>query len=300
MTLKSVAVIVVGWLVPVLVLAGERSLPSDPAKLVDPEGIPRYTARKITGKVTIDGKLDETSWTGAVRTTRFVDLVTGARTVHDTRAAILWDDQYLYVGFWIEEPLVCAKYRNRNAPIYYDNDVELFIAGKDAYYELEINAFGTTYEAFFIWQDAYQRDGYSRVPGFRRSDPRVQDFYGVGFNKHPRGKRIACIRWAFPTLESAVYVDGTLNDDKDRDRGWTAELALPWRGMKYLATGDGRRLPPAEGDVWRIDLFRFNRYKEAPPATDSGGWAWGRHAVWDSHLPEIFPYVTFSAKTVRK
>ena len=68
--------------------------------------------------------------------------------------------------------------------------------------------------------------------------------------------------------------DGTLNEDKDRDRGWTVELAFPWKEMTLLARGDGRSLPPTDGDVWRIDLFRFNHYKEAPPATDSGGWAW--------------------------
>jgi len=47
----------------------------------------------------------------------------------------------------------------------------------------KINAFGTTYEVFFVWD--------------------------------------------FPGLESAVHVDGTVNDNDDRDRGWTVELALP-------------------------------------------------------------------------
>jgi hypothetical protein len=92
----------------------------------------------------------------------------------------------------------------------------------------------------------------------------------------------------------AVRVDGTLNDNRDRDRGWTVEIALPWAGMTALARGDQRSLPPRPGDTWRMDFSRFNQYKEAPPANDSGGWAWSPHGVWDSHVPELFPYIHFS------
>ena len=95
-----------------------------------------------------------------------------------------------------------------------------------------------------------------------------------------------------------MHVEGTLNDDSDRDRGWTVELAFPWEEMKWLAKGDGRSLPPRQGDKWRIDLFRFNPYLAASPDNDSGGWAVGRHGVWDSHIPEIFPYVTFRDRKV--
>ena len=74
------------------------------------------------------------------RSPRFADLIGGHPGVHDTRAAVLWDDTYLYVGYWIEEPFVEATLTERDSPIYKNNDVELFIAGRDAYYEFEINA----------------------------------------------------------------------------------------------------------------------------------------------------------------
>src|SRR2546423_333378 len=79
-----------------------------------------------------------------------------------------------------------AKYTNHNDPIYYDNDVEFFIAGRDAYYEFEINAFNTCYEVFFIWDDAYT--GFAPAPEFARS--RLKPFNGVGFKNHPRGGRL--------------------------------------------------------------------------------------------------------------
>jgi hypothetical protein len=69
--------------------------------------------------------------------------VNGERAVHDTRAAVLWDDDNLYVAYWIEEPDVRATLTERDALLYLENDIELFIAGDDAYYEIEISALGT-------------------------------------------------------------------------------------------------------------------------------------------------------------
>ena len=257
------------------------------------EDIPHYTVYRATTTPGIDGKLDDEAWKKAPRSRSFVDLVHGTPTHLDTRAAVLWDDDYLYVAYWIEEPNVQATLTERDAPIYRDNDVELFIAGRDGYYEFEINSFGTIYEVLFFWEDAFERHGYAAMPEFDRSTPEARPFNGVGYKTHPRGKRIGFWNWDFPGLVKAVHVDGTLNDNRDRDNGWTVELALPWSGLGILAKGDGRALPPKDGDVWRMDFSRFNTYKDAPPSKDSGGWAWSSHGIWDSHVPECFTYVVF-------
>jgi hypothetical protein len=265
------------------------------AKLRTP--IAHYTAYRVDAPLTIDGRLDKPAWQHAARSTRFVDLVSGAPTLYDTRSAVLWDEQYLYVGYWVEEPLVTATLTERDSLIYNDNDVELFIAGQDAYYELEINALGTLYEVFFIWEDAYMRAGYHRLPEFARDAPGIRPWNGVGYITHPRGPRLGFWEWDLPGLQSAVHIDGTLNDNSDRDRGWTVELALPWQGLRALTMGGERALPPRDGDVWRMSFSRFNTYKEAPPTQDSGGWTLSAHGVWDSHIPECFPYLHFSTQT---
>jgi hypothetical protein len=258
--------------------------------------IAQYTAYHVSEPIKIDGRLNEKAWQEAPTSPRFVDIITGKPALYDTRAMLLWDDTNLYVAFRVQEPFLHAHYTTNNSPIYYDNDVETFIAGSDAYYEFEINGNNTTYEAFFIWDDAYERDGFSQAPEFQRS--LLQPFNGVGFTTHPRGGRLGDFNWHFPGKKTAVFMDGTLNDDSDRDRGWTVEIAFPWAGMKWLAAADHRSLPPKNGDVWRIDFSRFNTYKEAPPANDSGGWVWSRHGVWDSHIPECFPYIRFSTDDV--
>ena len=251
--------------------------------------IPHYKAKYTPHRPLIDGKLDESLWKNAARSVPFRDLISRTKAHYDTRAAVIWDDEYLYVAYWIEEPDVKATLTERDAPIYRDNDVELFIAGGDGYYEFEINAHATIYEVLFLWEDAFQRNGYASMPEFNRNDSLARPFNGVGFKNHPRGKRIGFWSWDYPGLQKAVHVDGTLNDSSDKDKGWTVELALPWKGLNILARADGRSLPPKPGDIWRIDFSRFNTYKASKD--DSGGWAWSPHGVWDSHVPECFTYV---------
>lgn len=274
---------------------------SDPIKGSLPwpvERVPHYMALRVSTPPAIDGDLDKPCWKHAPHSPRFVDLVSGGPAMHDTRVAVLWDDANLYLGFWVEEPAVSATLTERDSLIYEDNDVEVFIAGDDCYYEFEINAFGTIYEVFFIWDEAYEAGGFGDLPEFSRDVPGARPFNGVGFTSHPRGSRTGFWEWDFPGLRSAVAVAGTINDATQRDRGWTVELAFPWEGMKLLA--DGRPLPPVDGDVWRISFSRFNQYKEDPPAVDSGGWTLSAHGVWDSHIPELFPFIHFSTQSVDK
>jgi hypothetical protein len=273
-----------------LLFASEWKFPCSEGEIAE------YSAFHVNSPITIDGRLNEIPWTKAPVSPRFKDILTGERALHDTQAMILWDDANLYIAFRIEEPFVHAKFTTNNSPIYYDNDVEVFIAGKDSYYEFEINGFNTTYEVFFVWEKEYERGGFSRLPEFARS--KLQSFNGVDFKTHPRGLRLGAFDWHFPGKKTAVFIDGTANNDTDHDRGWSVELAFPWKGMELLAKADNRSLPPKNGDVWRMDFSRFNQYKEAPPAKDSGGWVWTRHGIWDSHIPECFARIKFATNEV--
>jgi len=260
---------------------------------VDAE-IPRYKAVLTKERPVIDGLLEDAVWKKAEKSSAFRDLIRGNKTHLDTRVAVTWDEQFLYVAYWVEEPDVTATLKDRDAPIYQDNDVELFIATTDGYYEFEINAYATIYEVLFFWEDSFQRNGYASMAEFDRSSPQARPFNGVGFKTHPRGGRVGFWNWDYPGLQKAVHVNGTLNNSTDRDRGWTVELALPWKGLDILARGDKRAIPPKSGDRWRMDFSRFNTYKG--DANDPGGWAWSPHGVWDSHVPECFTYLEFVKK----
>ena len=43
-------------------------------------------------------------------------------------------------------------------------------------------------------------------------------------------------------LQTAVAIDGSLNDDSDIDLGWSWEVSIPWTSLELLA--NGRSLPP--------------------------------------------------------
>ena len=197
-------------LFPPLLTAGLSAEKGEPCMPCSEAEIAHYTAYRAGEPITIDGRLEEPSWKLAPRSPRFVDLINGTPTIHDTRAVVLWDDDYLYVGFWVEEPHVRGDLTERDSPIYNNNDVEVFIAGKDAYYEFEINSLGTIYEVFIIWEEAYEEGGYSKVPAFQRSNPKVRFWEG----KQSRGNRIASFDWDLAGIKTAVHVDGTLNNDK--------------------------------------------------------------------------------------
>ena len=262
------------------------------------EGLKHYTACRTSGPIVVDGRLDEPAWSRAARSPRFEDLEEPGRPgLFDTRAAVLWDDDYMYVGFWVEDPDVRATYTVRDSMICEENDVEVFIAGKDTYYEYELNALGTIMERFYVWQDAYVEGGYGAIPEFDLQGTELVDTLGgtkTG-HAHPRGRRWVFREWDMPGLKWAVHVDGTINDPGDRDRGWTAEIAFPWQGLKHLA--DGRALPAREGDTWRMDFSRFQWIDEGGFRT-CPGWAWNSHGIYDSHIPDRFSVIHFTEKTV--
>src|SRR5437016_197928 len=200
----------------------------------------RYTCYRTAGPIEIDGRLDEPSWKRAPKSSAFVDIVTGEPAWFDTRVALIWDDRYLYFGFWVEETDVWGTLTDRDSRIYEENDVEVFIAGRDAYYEFEINALNTIYEVFWIWKDIFKPGSpYFGRPEFDPAMQRTMVLDGVGGHVHPRGERWGFLDWDYPGLRTAVHVDGA--------RGWTVELAFPWRGLEWIA--DGRSLPPKDGDV---------------------------------------------------
>jgi hypothetical protein len=264
--------------------------------MIEPE---HYTCYRISSPVIIDGDLDKKVWQGALRSPRFVDMVSGKPGFFGTYTAALWDDEALYIAFWIEEPFVEALLTERDSTIFQENDVEVFIDGDDCYYEFEINALNTVYEVFFIWKDAYHKFA---TPEF---DVHTRQAYTFGGNhdrdaetfwrgNHPRGLRWAFTDWDFPGLRTAVQVQGTLNNNSDIDRGWTVEIAFPWAGMTHLA--GSRTLPPKDGDTWSIFFGRFGKLPVGN-AMIGNAMSFGPVGDNDNHKPELFTRVTFSDHT---
>ena len=242
-------------------------------------------------------------WQKALRSPRFVYMVTGVPGFYNTEAAALWDDENLYIAFWAEESSVTALQKERDSLVFLENDLELFIDGGDCYYELEVNALNTIYEVFFIWKDAYKKGSKYDVPEFDVFKEKAMTFGGdydrsgssFWWGTHLRGLRWAFLDYDLPGLKTAVKIDGVINDPSTVDKGWTLEIGIPWKSLMWLA--NGRSLPPSEGDAWKIFFGRFQKL------TPSGlevhphpAWVWGKHGVYDTHMPECFTNIHFTTK----
>lgn len=258
-----------------------------------------YICKRTPEPIKIDGDLTKPQWQNAEKSHRFVDWIGGNPGVYDTRAAVLWDDEALYVGFWCEEPYPKATLTERDSLLWFENDLEIFIDGKDSYYELELNALNVVYEVFYIWQDAFRKNPMFDKPRFDIFENNALSF-GGNFDRtgtdfwtgiHPRGLRWVYRNWDFPGLETGVKIDGTLNDDNVISKGWTAEIKLPWAGFEDLSAG--REGAPKAGDLWKIFFGRFEKMNINGEVVNAG-WSWDVIGHADNHYPEKFTDIILS------
>ena len=269
-----------------------------------PADIVHVTALRTSSSPDLAGHLDAAPWDGAHWSGRLVDLVTGEPAIYDTRVACLWDDDALYVGIRSQEPFLRARLTERDSLIWYDNDVELFIAGADAYWELEVNQLGTVYEVLHVWADATREGGTWHTPAYDPRQRNARGFVGNGDPDrwdwdgfHPRGHRWSFLDWDLPGLRTAVSLVGTLNDDRDQDEGWDACIAVPWPGVAEILQGPGHALGwrPEPGTELRCCFARFENFEvSGRPVRPTTGWTLNRHGRYDIHVPEAFPVVTLS------
>ena len=235
---------------------------------VPPKG---YVCYRAASPVRVDGRLDDAAWRDAPWTDDFVDIEGDLkpRPRFRTRAKMLWDDEFFYVAADMDEPHVWATLTKHDSVIFHDNDFEVFIdpdGDSHEYGEFEINALNTGWDLLL---------------------PRPYKDGGRALNS-----------WEIPGLKMAVHVEGTLNDPRDADRGWSVEIAFPWKVLGELAE------PPAgprDGDQWRVNFSRVEwRHRvagakyEKVPKTREDNWVWSPQGVIDMHRPERWGYVQFS------
>ncbi|NSW56811.1 MAG: carbohydrate-binding family 9-like protein [Armatimonadetes bacterium] len=216
---------------------------------------PRYECRRAEG-IKVDGSLND--WDEAQFTEPFVypwPAQTGPRL--ETRAALAWDDCFLYVAYRCEDPDITATHTERDDPTYMDDCVEIFIAAAPErsrmYFGFEMNALGTMYDYF------------NAIP-----DVLLNEWDAAGWSLRTR-------------------IEGTVNDREDTDRGWTLEVAIPLANFSGLS----RKPRPEPGDVWRIIL---NRWDGTAPDRALSEWTPSGQKNPDPHRPEGFGELLFVGK----
>jgi hypothetical protein len=203
----------------------------------------------------IDGTLDDPVWrkAKAVRLLRNQD---GALPRFATIARLLWDAQCLYVGFECEDTRIYATLTERDAPLWEQEVVEVFVdanCDRIGYVEIEVSPLNTLLDLYVL-------------------------------NRPPRPFR-GLFDWDSVGMRHAVRVDGDARDPDSVDRGWSVEMALPWADF---ATAPHQ--PPRVGDVWRLNLYRIDRYQGQQEL-----YAWSPTLCETFHVPQRFGELVFDA-----
>lgn len=244
--------------------------------------VPKHYVIKHTKEaLQIDGRLSEGSWERAPWIDDFQDIEGSGKPkpAHRTAVKMLWSDSLLYIAARLEEPQVWATQLNHDDIIYRDNDFEVFIDpnrnGHD-YFELEVNAFNKILDLF------------------------MNKPYRVGGN--------ALMGWDVRGLQTAVHIDGTLNQPSDTDKNWTVEMAIP---LKALHIGHPM-VYPKEGSLWRINFSRVHwdtkvvngknvKLEDAKGnVLPEHNWVWSPQGVIDMHYPERWAYLFFTKEDQKK
>ena len=111
---------------------------------------------------------------------------------------------------------------------------------------------------------------------------------GTILDRSPRDDRSSA--WNGEGVQVAIDIQGTLNQETDQDTLWTTEIALPFVVFAPYAPN----LPPANGDAWRLNLYR------------TGGAVNLQYITWSNtltskpqfHVPERFGVVHFDGRSV--
>ncbi|HIE08407.1 MAG TPA: DUF1080 domain-containing protein, partial [Armatimonadetes bacterium] len=179
---------------------------------------------RATGRIEVDGVLDEPDWKFAPA----LELVRtdGTRAKHRTVARLLWDDRNLYIAFECEDPDIWAKYTEFDSPHWEADIVEVFV---------DPDGDGRNYKEFGV------------APNGAADDLNIPSVGGV------RDWRENA-KWNAKGWVYKVRVEGTLDNRADRDKGWTVEMAIPLSNF-----ADQASIPPKAGDTWRLNLYRIDR-----------------------------------------
>lgn len=197
--------------------------------------LPVYRCHRTAGAIQIDGRLDEPSWTAAASTCPFYNLE-GRPCCFPTEAKLLWDNEWLYIGATFKDPKINATRKERDDSLWMEDVFEVFIREQqhkkyhDYFVEYQVSPLGTVMDCFCL------------------------------------GPYAGVINWSSSRWKTAVTIDGTVNDDKDTDNGWTVEMAIPFQDLysQVWLHPDLKPLTPKNGDRLRMNMIRIEYVDKKP------------------------------------
>ena len=231
-----------------------------------PNGLRSYTCYRAGEKISVDGVLSEKCWGEAPVANAFVDTVGKCKSTYETEVKMLWDEKNLYFAITVKDPDVWSTLAKRDDPLTDEEEaVEILVdANSDSqmFVRLAVNARGTVYDAFMVCNDS-----------------KTQRFYVMP-------------QWDAKDSKVVVKVEGTLNDQKDQDQGWTAEWAIAIEDFTTRPHKKG----VADEEKWRLNFGRTETIRSQNNRKERQSWS---HIYGPQfYLPTLFGQVVFTEKVV--
>ena len=206
---------------------GPASTPGLAASAGVLSGRPSVVATRALEPPSIDGQLDDAIWQGAARITEFVQTspVEGAPASEDTEVYIAFDSTHLYVGMYAHYSnpgMIRANRVDRDRASFSDDTISFYF-----------DTFLDQQRAFVFTLNGYGVQGDSLMGGGG----------GGGFRGGPGGTPRGDSSW-----DVLFDSGGTLVDD-----GWTAEMAIPFKSLRY---------PSSDTHRWGFQIARSIRGKD--------------------------------------
>ena len=246
-----------------------------------------WECRRTSEKIKIDGRLDKNVWEKAKWSEPFGRIDDGSKTPMETRVAMLWDDEFLYVAYRVEDHDIRGTMTGFNDHVYInDEDVEFFFSGDGYYYELGINPLNNSYQIRWTWVERLVKE--QRFAELEELFKTPDVLYYVA-RKGEKIGRHADLSYQLPGLRHAVCIDGSINCPDVKDKGWTVEIALPWSGLNHIS--GGKALPPKLGDMFRMTAYRAHHDRVTRKVK---GWTWSIMGNDNIHIPERWTHIVFS------
>ncbi|MFT7622210.1 MAG: hypothetical protein ACI9WU_001378 [Myxococcota bacterium] len=179
-----------------------------------------YTAPRLAGEITIDGRLGDTGWDAVAPTRAFIRSDGTAYAPRHCAARLAWDNDALYVAFDVADDDVDSPFTERDQDLWTRDVAEIYLDPEsDAknYYEIQISPNGVLFDALF--------------PAYRENLERSR-------------------KWNAPGIEFAA---------RQRGGGWTAELRVPFSAIRYAKTRRPKPGDSWAMNLYRIDIHPDGR-----------------------------------------
>lgn len=188
---------------------------------------PLYKVAKTAEAMNVDGKMDEAAWKNATEVSfdYFYRSDNKPMNKQKTTFRMMWDNANMYLFYTAQDSSLTFRETQPDARPYLDDCAEFFVLpvpdSLNMHFGFEVNITKAVYDYIMFWQYVNK-----------------QSIFVKQYNAD--------------NYKIAITTDGTINNDKDVDKGWTMELAIP-----FSALGNFQR--PRAGVKWAFQAVRQDR-----------------------------------------